>query len=520
MFERIGSAVRALVAPAPVVRASATAARTGGGLDGAVARRRLVAWNATTENINSLIMNGGDMLRARCRALIRSNGYAASACDSFATNAVGCGIKPSSLIEDPALRKQWHRLWKRWTDQADADDQTDFYGMQLTVARGLFEAGEVFVRFRPRRTEDVDATGRKLRIPVQVQLIEPEHCPVTKNETAPNGNKIRCGIEFDLLGRRVAYWMYRRHPGDGTQQASDNQLVRVPASEICHVFKPLRPGQIRGLPFAAPVVVKLFLLDQYDDAMLDRAKVAALFAGFITKDAPEPTFSGEEDSDEADEDESVGIAPMEPGSLQVLLPGEDIKFSAPADAGSSYDVFIYRNLLAVCAGLGLPYMNVTGDLKSANYSSMRAGQLEMRRRMAPFQHGTLVYQLCRPVYYRVMDAAALAGVIDFPDYARDSDPYTDANWVPDRWDWVDPSKDVKAERDAVDALFKPRSAVQQAMGFDPEETDEQIAADKKRADRLKIAPKKAAPVAASAAPEDQEPGDKQPEDQEQKEPAQ
>lgn len=63
--------------------------------------------------------------------------------------------------------------------------------------------------------------------------------------------------------------------------------VRVPASEIIHLFRPLRPGQIRGEPWLARALVKLNELDQYDDAELVRKKTAAMFAGFITRLAPE-----------------------------------------------------------------------------------------------------------------------------------------------------------------------------------------------------------------------------------------
>ena len=82
------------------------------------------------------------------------HGYAANACEAFASNLVGDGIKPSSLIEDPALRDRVQRLWLAWTDEADADGLTDFYGLQAMVAREMFVAGECFVRLRPRRAED------------------------------------------------------------------------------------------------------------------------------------------------------------------------------------------------------------------------------------------------------------------------------------------------------------------------------------------------------------------------------
>ena len=67
----------------------------------------------------------------------------------------------------------------------------------------------------------------------------------------------------------------------------------MPAREVLHVYRPIDAGQIRGLPHVAPAMVRLFLLDQYDDAELDRKKTAAMFAGFITKTAPEEALLGE-----------------------------------------------------------------------------------------------------------------------------------------------------------------------------------------------------------------------------------
>jgi hypothetical protein len=98
--------------------------------------------------------------------------------------------------------------------------------------------------------------------------------------------------------------------------------------------------------------------------------------------------------------------------MQLLLPGEDIKFSDPADVGGSYEAFQYRTLLACCAAMGVPYTNVTGDLRPANYSSLREGKLEFRRRIEQVQHGTLVFQLCRPVWNRWLRDAVDASVAD------------------------------------------------------------------------------------------------------------
>jgi lambda family phage portal protein len=439
-------------------------------LEGAMAKRRLRGWNPPLENINALVASGGPKLLARSRELVVTNGYAANACEAFAANLVGDGIKPSSLITDAVLRDQVQKLWLAWTDEADADGLTDFYGLQAMVAREMFVAGECFVRLRPRRAED------GLLVPLQLQLLQSEMLPFEKTETGPNGNRIRCGIEFDLIGRRVAYHFRRRHPGDSTdQRVAVPDTVRVPAEEVLHIYRPIDAGQIRGLPHVAPALVRLFLLDQYDDAELDRKKTAAMFAGFIIKTAPEDPMMGEGAADL----DGAAIASLEPGTMQVLLPGEDVKFSSPADVGGGYEAFQYRTLLAVSASLGLPYHLVTGDVRQANYSSLRAELVEFRRRIGQLQHGVMAHQLCRPVWRHWLETAVLSGALEADPVAA-----RPVQWIPPRWDWVDPLKDIQAQVLAMEAGLTSRRKVVEATGYDIEEVDRENAADAKRASDL------------------------------------
>jgi len=443
-------------------------------LEGAMSRRRLRGWQPPLENINSLVASGGPRLLARSRELVVTNGYAANACEAYAANLVGDGIKPSSLIEDGELRDKIQRLWLAWTNQADADGLTDFYGLQAMIAREMFVAGECFVRIRPRRAED------DLLVPMQLQLLQAEMLPFEMTKTTPSGNPIRCGIEFDLIGRRVAYHFRRRHPGDSTDRGPViPETTRVPAEDVLHIYRPIDAGQIRGLPHVAPAMVRLFLLDQYDDAELDRKKTAAMFAGFITKNAPEEALMGEVE----DEGTGIGIASLEPGTLQVLLPGEDIKFSSPADVGGGYEAFQYRTLLAISASLGLPYHLVTGDVRQANYSSLRAELVEFRRRIGQLQHGVLAHQFCRPVWIRWLEMAALSGALKLPDMAK-AKP---VHWIPPRWDWVDPLKDIQAQLLGINAGLMSRRKAVEATGYDIEEIDRENAADAERAAGLGLA---------------------------------
>ena len=352
----------------------------------------------------------------------------------------------------------------------------------------------MFFRIRPRLPED------GLSVPLQLQMLPSEMLPLNHNELLKNGNRMRASIEFDRIGRRVAYHFLRRHPGDTTDPGLVGETVRVPAESVLHLIDPVDAGQLRGVSRFAPALVKLFLLDQYDDAELDRKKVAAMFVGFVHR--PEREFDNGKESDERGEP----LLPLEPGQLQMLDDGEDITFSQPADVGGNYESFQYRTLLQVAAALGLPYANLSADMLKANYSNTRAALLEFRRKVEAFQHSVLVFQMCRPIWARWMDMAVLSGSLDLADYESRRRDYLDCAWLPPRWDWVDPLKDLRAEIVAIDAGLKSRTQAIAERGFDAAMVDEQIAADYKREDALGLRfgrepPAPSAPSAPSAQPD-------------------
>ncbi len=436
--------------------------------------RRARAWQPGNPGAIAALYASGHDLRVKSRDLARRNAWAGSAIDAFVTNCIGTGIKPQSIVADAAFREAVHALWWDWCYEADAAGITDFYGLQALACRAMLEGGECFVRLRARRPED------GLAVPLQLQVLEAEHVPLTFNTTLASGNVVRAGIEFDRLGRRVAYHLTRVHPGDPAARIGDHDLVRVPAGRIAHLYRPLRPGQIRGEPWLARALVRLNELDQFDDAALVKAKVAAMFTGFVTSPHPEGAVLGE---GEADEDGDLKVS-LEPGSMQRLDPGQDVKFTEPADAGGNYDAFFRNQLRAVATAAGVTYEQLSGDLTQVNYSSIRAGLLEFRRRCEMIQHAVVVHQLCRPVWREWMATAVLAGALEAPGFERNPAPYLAVKWIPQGWQWVDPEKEFKAVVLAIRAGLMSRSEAISAFGYDAEEIDREIAADNARADAL------------------------------------
>jgi len=439
-----------------------------GGFDAGQHHRRLRGFRATRAHVNALIAASGPDITARARWLVRNNGYAVNAVESWAANTVGDGIKPISKISDAARKEELQRLWLAWTDEADAEGLTDFYGLQRRAAREVFIAGEVFFRIRMRRSSD------GLGVPLQLQMLPAEMLPLEQTGTAANGNVIRQGIEFDRIGRRVAYHLLRRHPGDSTDPGLAGEVVRVPAAEVIHVIDPVEGGQLRGVSKLAPAIVKLFLLDQYDDAELDRKKVAAMYAMFVTSPAPENPFAPAED-----EDEPAGVE-ISPGQIVRLDPGEDVTVGQPADSGATYEPFQYRTLLQISAALGIPYPYLANDMVKGNFSNSRLALIEFRRRVSAWQHSVMVYQLCRPAYARWMDAAVLSGALSLPHYEANRARMLTADWLPTKWDWVDPLKDANAEIAQIEAGLKSRTQAIAERGYDAEQVDREIAAERER----------------------------------------
>jgi lambda family phage portal protein len=444
--------------------------------------RRSLAWMPGNPGAVAAMLATNTELRIKSRDLVRRNAWAQAGIEAFVANAVGTGIKPQSLATDERFKTDVQSLWRDWTEEADAAGQTDFYGLQALACRAMLEGGECLIRLRPRRPED------GLVVPLQLQLLEPEHLPISLNLDLPSGNVVRSGIEFDSLGRRVAYHLYRSHPEDGRLAPMSGQggmdTVRIDAKEIIHLFRVLRPGQIRGEPWLSRALVKLNELDQYDDAELVRKKTAAMFAGFVTRQNPEDNLMGEGAAD----NDGIALAGLEPGTLQILEPGEDIKFSDPADVGGSYGEFLRTQFRAVAAAIGVTYEQLTGDLTGVNYSSIRAGMLEFRRRCEMVQHSVLVHQMCRPVWAAWMKQAVLAGALEAPGFARGGPArrrqYSQVKWIPQGWQWVDPEKEFKAMLLAIRAGLMSRSEAIAAFGYDAEDVDREIAADNQRADDL------------------------------------
>jgi lambda family phage portal protein len=470
-----------VAAPLQAIRRTLGRWLFGGAYDGTSVGRGYRRWQASSVGPTAAIAGSGELLRTRSHHLARNNPWGFAALDSFAANAVGTGIKPRSQHPDAAMRRTINQLWEDWADEAVSEGVGDLYAAQLVAALTVLEGGDCFVRLRPRRLDDGFA------VPLQLNLYGGEMVPYWHTTQAPSGNRVICGIEFDGIGRKVAYWMHREHPGEaGLTGGDDSQLVRVPASEVLHLYRWRLAGQIRGEQALCRAVLRLYDLDEHARVEMLRQKAAASIAMVIVTPDPDkvPEGIGERDAGDPQAGGDTTVT-LEPGTVPVLGVGQDIRSHVPADLASNLDSFIEHQLRAVAQSTGLTFEQLTGNLRNVNYSSARVGLLEQRRRMEPWQWQVMVHQFCRPLWRAFCDAAVASGALRIAGYAQPATKRaaTRVSWHPQGWAWVDPVKEVTAQVIAVRAGFKSREMVIAETGYDPEVIEQQIAAENARADR-------------------------------------
>jgi lambda family phage portal protein len=402
-------------------------------------------------NVNQSLAAGQHSIRARAQHASLNNPHAARAASAWTANVVGIGIRPQS-----AAGATVDDVFAAWSAEADAAGRTDFYGQQAAVVRSVFVAGEAFIRFRTRRPED------GLAVPLQMEILDPQQIDAAFHRDLGAGGRIISGVEFDAIGRRVAYHVARHAPGDPLGSTA-LEPSRVPAEDILHIFESLVPGQVRGISRFAPVLLRLRDLDELQDAVLMRAKVEAMFGAFL-QDADGTTFEGTQDG-------SILTSGLEPGTIKILPPGASVTFSDPKNGGSNFEAFTSSQLHAIAAGLGLTYEQVSGDMSRVNYSSARVALIEFRRIVEAFRAHTLSPQFLAPTWRRVLTVAELAGAVPV---GVDQG----VRWIAPAWEWVDPLKDVEADARAVEAGFKSKRQIRAEWGLDPDQVEAEIAAER------------------------------------------
>lgn len=476
------------------------------GYDAASTGRRTQNWITSGNGPNAELSPSLRLLRNRSRDLVRNNPFAAHALALLPAKIVGRGIQPQlpGNADKPSRRTRdsVQRRWDEWATACDAERRMSWGKVQRVIARGVIESGECLVR--PVLRRERDAPGG---ISLALQIIEPDYIDDTRTGVIEGRVTVQ-GVAFEADGRRAGYWMFKDHPGEtyaGRNTASIGAAF-VPASDVICVFDMQRPGQVHGVPWLAPSVLRAKFLADFDDAVLQRKRLQACFTAFVTPaDSAVAPYVGTE-PETATAADGAGLENIGPGYLKRMGAGESVTLASPSAGDTADTDYQILQLHAIAAGIGLTYHQLTGDLRQANYSSLRAGTIDFWALVDGWQDDLLEGQLCRPVWRQWALAAALAGVRGIPPEPR---------WTRPMRPFIDPAKDGEAEDAAIKAGRKTLFESIAERGRDPSDHLDELAAVNAAIDERKLvlindlrnAPKQTADAAPPRPAADGEPDD-------------
>ncbi len=303
-----------------------------------------------------------------------------------------------------------------------------------------------------------------------LQLIEADQLDENLNVAYGQGHggvskradtEIRMSVERDRWGRAVAYHILTRHPGDdlGMWQGQ-TRYERIDAADMIHLFVPDRVDDARGAPWAYTAIRRLQMTGGYEEAEIVAARLGANKGGFFIEEA-----DGEVTGDGTDGDGNI-VQDSEPGEFHRLPKG--VKFEAydPQHPNANFGAFMKAILRGASAGLGTSYNALAKDGEGINFSTIRQFELDDREQWKLVQ-GWLIRQLLRRIYTGWLDMGLLTGGLNLPPSKRDK--FNAAIWRPRGWAWVDPTKDITADAQAVNLGVKSLTQVCDERGVDFEE---------------------------------------------------
>ena len=389
-------------------------------------------------------------VNARAKHLTRNNRHAKTAALNVPTDIVGSGIHPTLPEEQATI---WHK-WASRRRRINTSKRLTWQGLQWLIVRSVMVTGEAFIVMRRRRMND--STGL---IPLSIEIFDADGL----SDAPARGMRARAtfdqGREIGPNGRVLA-WHFRIDAG------FRDRYLRVPASDVVHVYDPDDCAGRRGISWFSPVVIDLSELSGYQDSTAVKQHLASKLT-VITSD-PSMFTQMMKPGDP--------IPDLDPGNIITVEPGRTVEsFQPPANRDYRDFVKVNRDEIAMC--LGAVPEDLSGDYRGMSWTVARASYLKHWTRNAGHRERWL-----RP---------ALEDVYDWVQWAMGG---PSSGWLDaDEMDWrmpvktaIDPDREGIANLRLVRAGFRSWSDIVKDSGRDPEKLMLEIASERKKFDGLDI----------------------------------
>lgn len=485
-------------APSLLQRAGRIVARIGGALRpvpsasrnyaAAQVNRLTEGWTTLSLSANASLQGNLDALRARSRQLHKDNDYAKRYMALCANNVAGPhGIGYEARVYDDngtpdkaandALELAWNRFAKKGV--CEITGKHSLRDVCHLLVKSAERDGEYLVRL-------VQGTNARNAYGLAVQVLDVNRIDTQLNRSGADGvNAILMGVEVDAYMRPVAYHLRGTMSGDTyALSRSPSASQRIPADEIIHGFVSDLPEQVRGVPWMHASMLRLNNLGGYEEAAVIASRVGASKMGFFTTEDGQAEVL-------ADGTDAAGnlVTDAAPGTFEALPTGTTFTPFNPDYPTAMFADFVKANLRGVASGLNTSYHSLANDLEGVSFSSIRSGTLDERDGWMVVQEWFIdsFLETLHTIWLRntlAFGLAKLPGGKSLP--LAKLEKFAGHVFQPRRWEWVDPLRDIQADREAMEAGVKSPQDVCAGMGRNLEDVLTQIGEAQKMAAKLGV----------------------------------
>jgi lambda family phage portal protein len=446
---------------------------------GARKNRLNADWTTSPTGANYEIRTALAPLRARARQAARDNGLIRNFLHLMRTNVIGHkGIQMQSRARladgktlNVDLNKRVEEAWFDWGHRkhCSLSGKLDWRGVQKLALTHLLRDGEFLIQM----VEGVGEYGLSLKVWDVNWLDE------TYNVTLTNGNRIIMSVEVDVNYKPLAYWLTMPASEMNFARHQDRrQRTRIPAEQMIHGFLVSEDeSQVRGVTWLAATLLNLKLFQGYTEGVVVSARHTAETSAFVTQEVNEENpYYGEID------EETGSVIPQTfdsaPGSIHMLDPGQSIEQIDPKQPTQNHSAFSTTMQTSIGTDVSVPYFLLVGDWSEVNFSSSRGGLGEYHQLCQDLQD-FIAMLVCTEVAHVFQRNAVLAGKLDVTPREFLEIEYPE--WQPRGFPYIDPTKDIKADVERLNARLATPSQILGERGIDYVDHLERWQADREMA---------------------------------------
>ncbi len=410
-------------------------------------------------------------LRARSAQLFNENLYARGIVRRLLTNEINTGLTPEAAPDEEILGvredslNDWTEtvenrfgLWGKSPRVCDWKYENTFGAIQRAARLEALVCGDVLIVLRQ---------NSRTRLP-SVQLVSggSVRTPLGDGVNLRKGHEVKHGVEFDVMGRQVAFWVEQKEGGFKRLPAYGEKSGRRMAWLVYGTDK--RLDDVRGQPLLSLVLQSLKEIDRYRDSVQRKATINSILAMFIKKTEDKPGTlpitggairrgqASVSDDTTGDTPRKFNIANHVPGLvIEELQHGEEPVLKGGEGTDTNFGTFEEAIIQAVAWANEIP-PEILRLSFSNNYSASQAAinefKIYLNKVWADWGE-----TFCSPIYIEWLVSEVLLGKVSAPgllDAWRDPARHDElAAWVSADWyGSIKPSTDMLKQVKASDLL--------------------------------------------------------------------